>query len=83
MNGRSVRVVDNKRFPPQGKWVERVYEVVVPETDVNGPTPASTSANLCVSTFVSNPLFSAVSSVSATGGSSAVSKLSNDALFES
>ena len=31
---RSVRVVD-KCFPPQGKWGERVYEVVVPETDVN------------------------------------------------
>ena len=26
-----------------------MYEVVVPETDVNGPTPASTSANICVS----------------------------------
>ena len=29
---RSVRVVDNKCFPPQGKWGERVYEVVVQET---------------------------------------------------
>jgi len=38
---RSVRVVDNKCFQPQGKWGERVYEVVVPETDVNGPTPHS------------------------------------------
>ena len=33
---RPVRVVDHKCFPPQGKWEERVYEVVVPETDVNG-----------------------------------------------
>ena len=73
---RSVRVVDNKCFPPQGKWEERVYEVVVPETDVNGPTPASTSANICVSTTVPNPLFTAVSNVSATGGSSVVSKKS-------
>ena len=49
---RSVRVVDNKCFPPQGKWGERVYEVVVPETDVNGPSPTSSSANICVSTTV-------------------------------
>ena len=35
---RSVRVVDNKCFPPQGKWGERVYKVVVPETDVNEAT---------------------------------------------
>ena len=65
---RSVGVVDNKCFPPQGKWGERVYEVVVPETDVNGPTPASTSANICISTTVPNPLFTAVSNISATGG---------------
>lgn len=71
---RSVRVVDNKCFPPQGKWGERVYKVVVPETDVNEATPASTSANICVSTSVPNPLFTAVSNISATGGSSVVSR---------
>lgn len=63
--GRSVRFVDNKCFAPQGKWGERVYEVVVQETDVNGPTPASTSANLCVSTTLPNSLFTAVSNASA------------------
>ena len=41
-----MRVADNKCFPPQGTWGERVYEVVVPETDVNGATLASTSANM-------------------------------------
>ena len=65
---RSVRVVDNKCFSPQGKWGERVYEVVVPETDVNGPTAASTSANICISTTAPNPLFTAVSNISETGG---------------
>ena len=79
---RSVRVVDNKCFPPQGKWGERVYDVVVvPETDVNGPTPTSTSANLCVSTTVPNPLFTAVSNVSATGGSSVVSRTKQSTLL--
>ena len=79
---RSVRVVDNKCFPPQGKSGERVYDVVVvPETDVNGPTPTSTSANLCVSTTVPNPLFTAVSNVSATGGSSVVSRTKQSTLL--
>ena len=53
---------------------ETVYEVVVSETDVSLPTPASTSANLCVSTTVPNSLFTAVSNVSATGGSSVMSR---------
>ena len=80
---RSVTVVENKCFPPQGKWGERVYEVVVPETDVNGPTPApaSTSANICVSTTVPNPLFTAVAKVSATGGSSVVSRTKQSTLL--
>ena len=78
---RSVRVVDNKYFPPQGKWGERVYEVVVPETDVNGPTPASTSSNICVSTTVRNPLFTAVSNISATGGSSVMSRTKQSTLL--
>jgi len=51
-----------------------VYKVVhlVPETYVNGATPASILANICISTSVPNPLFTAVSNVSATGGSSVV-----------
>ena len=82
-NGRRriVRVVDKKCFPPQGKWGERVYEVVVPESDVNGPTPASTSANICVSTSVPNPLFTAVSKISATGGSIVVSRTKQSTLL--
>ena len=78
---RSVRVVDNKCFPPQGKWGERVYEVVVSETDVNGTTPASTSPNVCVSTSVPNPLFTAVSNISATGGSSVLSRTKQSTLL--
>ena len=78
---RSVRVVDNKCFPPQGKWGERVYDVVVPETDVNGNTPASTSANTRVSTSVPNPLFTAVSNISATGGSTVVSRTKQSTLL--
>ena len=78
---RGVRVVDNKCFPPQEKWGERVYKVVVPETDVNEATPASTSANICVSTSVPNPLFTAVSNISATGGSSVVSRTKQSTLL--
>ena len=51
-----------------------VDEVVEQEADVNGNTPASTSANICVSTSVTNPLFTAVSNISATGGSSDLSR---------
>ena len=58
-----------------------MYEVVVPETDVNGATPASTSANICVSTSVPNPLFAAVSNISATGGSSVVNRTKQSTLL--
>ena len=58
-----------------------MYEVEVPETDVKGSTPASTSANLCVSTTVPNSLFTAVSNVSATGGSSVVSRTEQSTLL--
>ena len=58
-----------------------MYKVVVPETDVKGNTPASTSANICVSTSVPNPLFTAVSNISATGGSSVVSRTKQSTLL--
>ena len=32
---RSVRVLDNKCFPPQRKWGERVYEVLVPANQMS------------------------------------------------
>ena len=56
-------------------------EVVVPEADVNGNTPASTLANICLSTSVTNPLFTAVSNISATGGSNVVSRTKQSTLL--
>ena len=50
---RSVRVFSSKLFPPQGKWGDRTYEVVIPEQspcgNVNESTPVIGTTTTTVS----------------------------------